>query len=275
MCRPQRSNKTRTSTLRPRRGLTLVELMVASLVMALIAATVSVLASSAQLANDQTGGDGLASQHARVVINRIEQTMLAATATEEFPGFASFHEAIAEWQLPHWLVVWSPDPALPDTDGVPQFSEIVVYTPDPSAPHRLLEVTNRTDEREVPPFTDSILWRTEIENMIKAGSSVVLTDLVRTASDGTLTRGLVRFITRVHPTTSEWQTYISAPTDANWSSMSWPQDLYSVNGGIRQSWCRIELQLMPGPGSPDEDPTGQTAIPFFGSAALYYQVERP
>jgi hypothetical protein len=41
---------------------------------------------------------------------------------------------------------------------------------------------------------------------------------------------------------------------------------------MRQSWLRTELQLLPGDAS-SADTTGQQAVPFFGSAALYYQVE--
>jgi hypothetical protein len=46
--------------------------------------------------------------------------------------------------------------------------------------------------------------------------------------------------------------------------------MYSSTSGMRQSWLRIEMQLLPGLNS--EDTTGQAAIPFLGSAALYYNL---
>ncbi len=41
--------------------------------------------------------------------------------------------------------------------------------------------------------------------------------------------------------------------------------------GLRQSWCRIELQLRP---SHVDDHTADPAIPFFGSGAVYYEMHK-
>jgi len=54
----------------------------------------------------------------------------------------------------------------------------------------------------------------------------------------------------------------------------WVQDIHGPNTGLRQAWCRFELQLTPGEDSRASDPNGDTAIPFFGSGAIYYQLER-
>ena len=56
--------------------------------------------------------------------------------------------------------------------------------------------------------------------------------------------------------------------------MPWVQGVYGSQSGLRQAWLRFELQLMPSEISADRDSSGQQAIPFFGSAAVYYEMHR-
>ncbi len=64
-----------------RRGLTLVELMMVSVVMAIIATTLAALATTVQVSNQQQMGSGLAMQHGQVTIQRIERVIQDATSS--------------------------------------------------------------------------------------------------------------------------------------------------------------------------------------------------
>ena len=83
-----------TNRHRQRRGLTLVELMMVTAVMAILATTLAALATTVQVANQQQMGRGLAIQHGRVAIERIERAIQGATANEQFPGFIVISETI-------------------------------------------------------------------------------------------------------------------------------------------------------------------------------------
>ena len=61
------------SISRPRRGLTLVELMMVSAVMAILASALAALATTVQVASQQQMGAGLAMQHGQVALQRMER----------------------------------------------------------------------------------------------------------------------------------------------------------------------------------------------------------
>src|SRR5438128_2186789 len=91
-----------------RRGMTLAELLVATTIMLMIATAVGTLASAVHSTNDFCHGYIVASQHARVVLSRIERTIQSATANEQFPGCLVVAEQAGSQALPSTLVVWSP-----------------------------------------------------------------------------------------------------------------------------------------------------------------------
>ena len=92
-----------------RRGLSLTELLVASTIMVLIAGGMGSLAMTAHEANSYSRGRLVAAQHARVALDRIEQTIDQAVASEQFPVCLVVTEQIGSEALPQTLVVWSPD----------------------------------------------------------------------------------------------------------------------------------------------------------------------
>ena len=262
----------------PRHGFTLAELLIAGGVMAMILAAMANVFSAVQMSSDYVRGKGQTVQHARVALHRIQSFMNEATATEDFYGFEVFGEVVNGYAYPDTLVVWRPDGDPLNPDGPPLFSEIVVFCPDPNAPNQLLEITDPADTRPVPAFTATGAWATELDNL-KNGTTanrVVLTNMLRVGStaliDGDMSapRGAVRFDVRVLPTVGEWSQFQAGTS--NWADLAWVQGIYSSQTGLRQVWGRVELQLMPADAGTQIDPTGETAIPFFGSGALYYEM---
>ena len=182
------------------------------------------------------------------------------------------------WEFPDTLVVWHPDGAPADPEGLPQFDELVIYCPDRSLPNRLVEMTLPGDARTVPPPEDTAQWEAEIE-AIKRGSrwrAVMLTDLLRTGrvGNGALgsRRGAAQFAVRLRPSQEEWQQFANG--EIGWDELAWVQGIYGSQTGLRQVWVRIELQLVPGDRAAADTSGATIPVPALGSAALYYQLER-
>jgi prepilin-type N-terminal cleavage/methylation domain-containing protein len=264
----------RRTERRGRRGLSLIELLIASSIMLLIAGALGMLAMTAQMSAEYGHGHSHATQHARVALERIERTLAGATASEQFPGFAAFNESVGGWDFPDTLVVWHPEGAAVDPEGLPRFDELVIFCPDPAAPNRLLEITLPDDTRTAYAADDTSSWQTALAAIKAAndGERVELTDLLRTADpgDGDL-RGAVRFVVTVRPSQAEWADY-EGGTIA-WDDINWVQDIHGSQAGLRQAWCRLELQLLP-EGIDGKAPSDELALPFFGSAAVYCELER-
>lgn len=257
-------------------GLTFIELMLAIAIMATVLGTLGAVGLGVQRSYEYTAGYGDAVQHARVTLERIIRTANQARANEQFPGFIVVPRFAAGVRLPDTLVVWRPAGEPVDPAGSPRFNELVVYCPDASAPNRLLELTVPGDSRVVPPVSDEAAWRSEIANMQTRNDAqrVVLTELVRTAmlNSGASPAlcGAVRFEQRSRPSDAELSQFRAGTV--SWSSLTWPQGLFTPSSGVRQSWMRCEIQLMPGSGWVVNDPAARIALPFFGSAAVYYRV---
>jgi prepilin-type N-terminal cleavage/methylation domain-containing protein len=255
-----------------RPGLTLVELLVSSAIMAMMAAALATLALAVSTGSRYSRGQGVAVQHARVALERIRRACLEAHASELFPGFVVVAEPVGADSFPDTLVVWrTATPA--DPNGLPLFREVVIFTPDPAAPNRLLEVTAPSDSTRVPAPDNQGAWRSEIAGLLVRSSTqkTQLTDLIRTAKTGSNTeRGAVRFHVLHRPSDDELSRHEDG--DLPWSELSWAQSIRGSQMGLRQSWCRMELQLTPGEEARNLDPEGATALTFFGSAAIYYGV---
>jgi hypothetical protein len=143
----------------------------------------------------------------------------------------------------------------------------------------LLEITSPSDSRSLPLDQAGVSpYRQMIDDLKTSASSqkVVLTDLLRVASAdiGGIAgrRGAVRFEQELRPSAAAWSQYKAGTL--TWNSLVWPQGLGGSKSGLRQAWLRMELQLMPGDESYAQDPNGSLAVPFFGSAALYYTLPK-
>jgi len=264
---------------RHRRGLTLVELLMAVGILGMISAALGTLTMAVQMSNHHVMGQHLIVQQGRVAMERMRRAMNEATASEDFPGFAVFSETVSGYDFPDTLVVWHPNGSPSNPNGPPLFSELVIFCPDPSAPHQLLEITVPTDTRATPALSNTSLWQTELATIKNSTSAkkVTLVSLLRTAKVTTDAnspiRGAVRFHVRVLPSISQWDNFKSGSTD--WDDLPWVQGIHGSQTGLRQTWCSIELQLLPDYLESRIDTNGEQTVPLFGSAALYHELHRP
>ena len=261
-----------------RRGLTLVEMLLSLAVLAMVAVAMTGLARAVQMNNEYGEAHATVTQHARVVLERIERTVSEAVASPSFPGILVVDTYVGSWRFPDALIVWHPATGTTAADpaGMPRFNELVIYYPNPREPNQFLEVTLPKDTRVVPAVTSLSTWRSELSNLTSTTSAekVVLTDLLRTCPVSGLlnaaSRGAVRFESRLRPSADEWSQY-SAGSLA-WKKMSWVQGVSGWKTGLRQAWVRIELQLAPAGATGLGDAAGQPAVAFFGSATLYHEM---
>jgi Tfp pilus assembly protein PilV len=258
-----------------RRGLTLVELMVAMTCMMMIVAAMGALAKAVQLSADYSYGHATANQHALVAMQRIDRNVGQAAADVTHPGAAVLADTIGSWRFPDTLVVWKSDV---NQDSLPQVKELVVYCPNPQSAHELLEITAPTDSRTVSLREADAATLKPVIDALKTDANanrVVLTELLRTATlpeDVAHPRGAVRFELELRPSASQWDSY-KAGTLA-WTDLPWVQGIRGATTGLRQTWVRYELQLMPGETAAGGDPLGQQAVTFYGSATLNYELNR-
>jgi hypothetical protein len=264
-----------------RRGLTLIELLSAMLIMTLVVGTLGAMAKAVFVSSEYGQGHAATAQHARVGMERIARAVRGAYATELYPGVGVIDQRVSTWRFADTLFVWRPrvTPSTPtaepfNADGPPRFNEIVVFCPDPDEPNKLIELTAADgDTRELSSAT----LFSDIEALKAAGTSkkIVLSDLLHTAAlDGDLVqRGAVRFEIRVTPTEQQWADYEAG--NLTWPDLPWAQGVYSTKTGLRQVWVRIELQLTPAAVAAVSEKEQLPPVPYFGSAALYYEMNKP
>jgi hypothetical protein len=263
-----------------RNGLTLAELLVAATIMLLIAGAVGTLASTVKSTNDYCQGYTSSAQHARVALSRIERAVIGAFANEQFPGCIVVAEQAGPQSLPHTLAIWYPTGStVANPTGLPLISEIVVYGFDPAHPNAFIEVRSPTENTAVPATSDTGAWKTLTDRLKSSTtvSKIVLTDRLRTAPlTGTYSetlspsdlRGCVRFRRLMAPSDSDWSQYRAG--NKTWQNLPWPLDSYRLTSGTRLVACQTELQIAPGSMSS----AAVTAIPFYGSASIQYELAR-
>jgi len=238
-----------------RRGLTLVELMMVSAVMAILATSLAALATTVQVSNEQQTGRGLALQHGQVVMQRIERALQSATTSEQFPGFIVVRETVSGSTFPDTLAVWKPSGQPVAPGGLPRVNELVVFTPAYNDPTRLIELSDSNNSSEVPAVADAVAWQYLISMMKMSAMSgmdpraTVLTDLLRQAavtdSSGNSfgQRGCIRFEQSLRPSEAEWNAYKAGL--ATWQSLPWVQGIYGTSFGQRQACVESNCSCAP------------------------------
>lgn len=259
-------------------GLTLVELLIAISIMAVTMLALGGLSKAVQTSAEYGAGHGEATQHARVILDRISRMVAEATANERFPGVLVVADESGGHRFPDTLVVWHPQGKPVDPEGLPRRNELVVYSVDHAQPNRMIEVTIPGSGLEVPEADDTAAWR-QLVTALRFGSigeQVTLTELLRPGwvNEGTvwMQRGALRFESRLRPSAEEWASYLAEELD--WDEIAWVQGIHGTKTGLRQAWVRTEMQLLPGRTGAGQEAGSQRAIPFFGSATLYYELHR-
>ena len=262
-----------------RRGLTFAELIVATTIMVLIASAVATLGMAVHSTNSHCQGQTTAAQHARIVLQRIQEAVEEAASSEQFPVCLVVAEQAGGQQLPETLVVWRPLAAAASPAGMPLVCELLVFAPDPTRPSNLLEIRSPADTSPAPPATDTAAWQTLVEQLKTSQSTekVVLTDRLRTTpitgswSDSLTAaqlRGVIRFRRLMAPSDQEWAQYRGGSLP--WNQIHWPLDSYRSTSGTRTVACQTEMQIMTG----SKSTAASTALPFFGSASFSYELKR-
>ena len=257
---------------RRRRGLTLTELLIAGTIMTMLAAGMGTLVMTVHGTNEFCRGQAVAAQHARVVIDRIERAVRTAETSEQFPGCLVVSQGAGGWDFPDTLVVWKPTGSAVDPNGLPRVNELLLFLPDPAFPSRLIELRDSMNTATAPAITDAAAWSTLVASL-KASASAVKTELsdrLHTAAvteGGTDLRGCIRFDVQLAPSAADLAAYRGG--SRTWNALAWPLDHYSTRAGMRRVVCQTELQMLPGGAD-----SAQTAVPFFGSAALTYEIIR-
>ena len=257
-----------------RRALTLVEMLVAMAVLGILAVGLGAMVTTIHQSNDFVRREGEALQHARIAMERIKRTCQSAHATADYPGFWTVATTSGSYSFPDALVVWSPaSGAAANAAGPPLLSELVIFTFDASSPEKLIEISARSASGTAPAINQSVAWLLLVA-VAKASSAVEkieLTDLLRVAdagSGGADWRGVIRFETRYHPTEAERTAHLTGSRD--WEDLTWPLGNYGSDYGVRQSWCAMELQLVPrGMTRRGSDAEAHTQA-YFGSATRNY-----
>ncbi len=299
VAQPPSAVQTAALTPRPRRAprtaFTVLELLIAISIMVMIIGAMGALTSAVRSGSDYCADRARATEHARVILDRIVRTVDEATANEHFPGFIVLSDTIGAYNYPDTLVVWHPDPqvlaanpsrlSLDDPNRLPYYDELVVICPNPGASHQLVEIRSRSTAclssnaadwpTDIASFKSHMVLDTDVLSGTNLAEvtypAVTLTDLLRTCTvsqSGSATRGAVRFQARLRPSDTEWNT-----TTVAWEALPWTQGIYGPTTGLRQAWLRTDLQLV------SSAAIGNTAdatqiIPFFGSAAVYYTMHK-
>lgn len=274
---PRRNNLRADQPRRPvrRGGLTLIELMMVTTILVMMAGAMAALASAVQSGSDFNHDNSVVTQYGRVALERIERAISSATASDKFPGCFVYSEQLGGWSYPDTLIVWYPETPAVDPDGGPMIDELVVFCPNPRAASELLEIRLADATDPAPALDDTDGWQALMAEF-KLGNSahrVRLADVLRTAApvegDAFPQRGVVRFDVKLRPSAAEWREFKLGTRD--WDDLSWVQGIHGSGTGLRQVWCRIELQLQ----APRFTDAGADATtPFFGSGTLYHELHR-
>ncbi len=260
---------------RPRRrtGLSLVEFLTAATIMSLIAVAIGSVTLAVRQLSSHAGGISETVQHARVVQEYFRRTVSAAHASRDFPGVLVWVESNGSATFPDTLVVWSPESTPAAPEGLPLFSELVVFCSHPTRPNELIMMTDRADRRTVPPLTNLSAWQSELDafKQNNADTGIVLTSLLRVAEvepGGVGGRGLraaLRFLAEQRPENDQFARYEAG--QIQWNELDWPLGLYNSQTGVVRTRCNLEFQLT----VPDSQP--EETLVFFDAAAVSFIVE--
>lgn len=255
--------------------MTLAEMLVATAIMGMMAAALSTIALAVQMAHEYASDQGIMAQHARVIIERIQRSFSDAIASEDFPGAQVVTYYDSTYPFPQAIAIWNPTGLAAEPDGWPRVDELKFFAADPDSPNRLLEFQATGDSRTAP--TTSAGWQSLIEELLANADveKVELTDMIaapKLVAGAATSYSTLRFEMRVRPDLTE----VADMRDGvqTWESLRWPQRSYGSSSGTRQSWVAFQFQVAPDATAAQESSVNPEAAPFFGSAAIFYAIEK-
>lgn len=255
--------------------MTLAEMLVATAIMGMMAAALSTIALAVQMAHQYASEQGIMAQHARVIIERIQRSFNDATASESFPGAQVVVYYDATYPFPQAIAIWNPSGLAADPDGLPRVDELKFFAADPDSPNRLLEFQATGDSRTAP--TSNVGWQILIDELLADENveKVELTDLIaapKLVAGSAVSYSTLRFEMRVRPDAAEVADMRNGVK--TWESLRWPQRSYGRTSGTRQSWVAFQFQVAPDAAAAQASAVHPEAAPFFGSAAIFYSLEK-
>lgn len=280
---PKRSQiGNRTVPRRESRGFTLLELILALSITALVVVSLSGLLLAVQNAWTVSKNYHDVGLHGRAILDRINW-MVAQAGTYRINGgpvrlgLSVISRSVDGVALPETLVVWSGgrsggiqekrQPAI----SLPKVNELIIYTPDPSTPNNLVEIQIASNSSTID-FAD-VNFATTIQSLIAgsaSGDQLKLTDRLRTCritEFGSLL-GNLRFELLQVP--SDEQVTTTTIGSDQWYALPWAQGMGFSRGGLRTAAVRLEIQLETVQGSVFVGASSPTTIPILGSASLRY-----
>lgn len=247
-----------------RDGLTLLELLMALAVMALIAAAMAGVAESVRMTSEHTLDQADALQQGRIVDDRIRRAFHQARATAAFPGARVIAAHVDGREHPDAIAIWTSG-SPPTIDAAPTVGELTFYTPNPEAPEELLELT-AASAAATPAYDDDAGWRTLLLSVAAQPTQrISLTTGVRTAAPAAgQERACLRYMLETNPSRTELAAARAGAVA--WEDAAWPLARYGAGHGQVRCWLRWELQMRSG--GPDQ--ATFEAVPFFGSATCSF-----
>ena len=103
-------------------------------IMVMVVGALGGLTRTVQQGFEYSEGYGVATQHARVVLDRIAQNVCQATANDQFPGCIVVAETVNSYRYPDTLVIWRPNGSAANPTGLPLYCELLIYCPNPASP---------------------------------------------------------------------------------------------------------------------------------------------
>lgn len=260
-----------------RRAFTFIELILTFSILSMLGMVIVTLLFGMQNAWSFVSGIEETRLQGEAVRQRIQRMMGEAgtyhlTGGHTVLGIGIVSQTAGTLSQPSTLVIWSGGSnggmaAQGEQARLPLASELVVYTPLPSDPTQLGEVTFPSSTVTVD-FTSGTFAAT-INTLLGSTGAVTnrLTDRLKTIvspANATTRLGAARFEMAATPTDAALNA--SPPAGTAWTALPWQDRLYSSTGGQRSLRLKIELQLEPLPQNTYSDSTKTTAYPVFGAA---------
>lgn len=268
-------------------GVTLIELLMAMTITAMLSVVLGGIVLAVQTARQHTEGLEEATLQAGAALERIEFMIAHAGTYRAGGGPVTLGMAVvprrwSSFDLPEALVVWSGGRTGGMADAglqsrLPRINELVIYTPDPTEPRHLVEITHPANNGAID-FRDGS-FASAVRTLIDSpdAKKTLLVNRIRRsqlsgfAGFSTAHAANVRFELTQSPTDADLAA--AAPGTAGWLALPWSGGIVSSTSGLRQATVRIELQIEPRAHEARGADQKTIAIPFFGSEGIRYVYE--